>query len=112
MRLKAYVVFLYGLLLLIGGIIGHVKANSLASLIMGITFSILAIASAYALWKNKAIGDLSAKIISLVLAAFFVYRYLLTEKFMPAGLMVLLSVAVFAILISVKKCKECRNKNA
>lgn len=103
MKTKSYAVYIYAILLLIGGIIGYIKASSLPSLIMGTLFALLAGASATAMYKNKDAGRISAILLSLVLTAFFCYRFVITQKFMPAGLMVIISLVVVGILYERKK---------
>lgn len=107
--MQAAVIFIYGLLLLVGGLIGHLKANSLPSLIMGTTFAILAIASAYAIFKGYISGTISALVISLILSLFFFYRLIATQRFMPSGLMAVISVMVLAYLIYTLKKTQKRS---
>jgi uncharacterized membrane protein (UPF0136 family) len=97
-----YIVALYGLLILVGGIIGHIKAGSTASLVMGVVFGLLLLLSSGAMFSKKYFkkGVYSALILTLILDAFFTYRYLATMKFMPSGLLVLISLGVIVSLIT------------
>lgn len=97
-----YIVALYGLLILVGGIIGHIKAGSTASLVMGVVFGLLLLLSSGAMFSKKYFkkGVYSTLILTLILDAFFTYRYLATMKFMPSGLLVLVSLGVIASLIA------------
>jgi uncharacterized membrane protein (UPF0136 family) len=106
MKIRAGIVCLYGLLLLIGGMIGYLKAGSMASLIMGGAFALLTIASALAIGKNYKLGYYSALILSVILTLFFTFRFVKSENFMPSGLMAALSLIVIMVLLS-KPCKQC-----
>lgn len=110
MKLPAAIAFIYGILLLIGGIMGHIKANSLPSLIMGTTFAVLIIACAIAMIKESVLGYTCAIVLSVLLTAFFTYRFFLSFKFMPAGLMAIVSIAVALTLLWIKKNPVCRIK--
>ena len=97
-----YIVAFYGLLILIGGIIGHIKAGSNASLVMGIVFGLLLLLSSGGMFSKKYFKKsiYSALILTLILDAFFTYRFLATMKFMPPGLLALVSLGVMASLIT------------
>ncbi|MBA3958144.1 MAG: TMEM14 family protein [Parachlamydiaceae bacterium] len=103
MNYPALIVFVYGVLLLIGGIIGHLKANSMASLIAGTVFAVLTMASAVAIHKESTVGYYIAMGLSAFLTLFFAYRFSLSYNFMPSGLMTFLSLAVFLILFFTRK---------
>ncbi len=100
MKKKASLTLIYALLILIGGIIGHIKAGSAASLIMGIVFSILLLASSIGMMYSSVIAYFSSIIISTILTFFFLYRFMLTQKMMPAGVMAIISVIVLLALIA------------
>lgn len=91
MKQNAILVGCYALLVLCGGITGYVMANSLASLIMSSVFTVLLLVSAYLTWKNSSFGYLSASALVLLLTLFFGFRFFLTFKFAPAGIMMVLS---------------------
>jgi uncharacterized membrane protein (UPF0136 family) len=83
----------FGLLTLAGGIMGYVKANSMASLIAGGVSGILLIAGALMMGSNARPILMGLGLISLVLAVRFVPAFFNTWKIMPAGMMAVLSVA-------------------
>jgi uncharacterized membrane protein (UPF0136 family) len=97
-----YIVALYGILILIGGIIGHIKAGSNASLVMGVVSGLLLLLSSGGMFSKKHFKKsvYSAIILTLILDAFFSYRFLATMKFMPSGLLALVSLGVMASLIT------------
>ncbi len=98
MKVVNWMVFVYGALVLLGGLIGFATAHSLASLIMGVAFATGIITSSLLMFKGKRSGHISALALSGLLSFFFAYRFILTVKFFPAGIMCILSLLVFIVL--------------
>lgn len=90
---------IFGVLTIAGGIIGYVKAGSTPSIIAGSVTGVLLIVAALLLPQHRAIGLVTALVISLVLAAQFVPKFLRTGRMMPAGLMSILSVIGLVVAI-------------
>src|ERR1041384_5193088 len=84
--------FVFGALSIVGGLIGFLKAKSKASLIAGGISGVLLIVAAMLLKSNVTAGLVLGGIISLALAGRFVPALLKGGKFMPAGMMAILSV--------------------
>ena len=101
---KIYFV-LFGILTIAGGIVGYVKAGSVASIIAGSITGVLLLVAAFLLPQHRGVGLATALVISLVLAGQFVPKFLQTGRAMPAGMMSILSVigVVTAIVALVKK---------
>lgn len=95
----------FGVLTIAGGIVGYVKAGSMASIIAGSITGILLLVAAFLLPEHRAIGLATAFIISLLLAAQFAPKFIRTGRVMPAGMMAILSVIglIAAIVAWVKK---------
>jgi len=95
----------FGVLTIAGGIVGYAKAGSVASIVAGSITGILLLVAAFLLPQHRAIGLATAFIISLLLAAQFVPKFIRTGRVMPAGMMAILSVIglVAAIVAWVKK---------
>lgn len=95
----------FGLLTIAGGIIGYVKAGSVVSIIAGSITGILLLVAAFLLPEHRAAGLATALIVSLLLAAQFVPKFLRTGKVMPAGMMSVLSVIgiIAAIVVWIRK---------
>jgi uncharacterized membrane protein (UPF0136 family) len=87
------VLWVYIALLILGGVIGFVKAGSRVSLISSVVFAVaLALFAAGILpWK------FGADVLLVVLLVVFAARYLKVKKFMPAGLMIVLTLAALAL---------------
>jgi uncharacterized membrane protein (UPF0136 family) len=96
---------IFGLLTIVGGIIGYVKAGSVASIIAGAITGILLIVAAFLLPEHRVAGLATALIVSLLLAGQFAPKFFRTGKIMPAGVMSVLSVIgiVAAIVAWVRK---------
>lgn len=88
-----YVAFAYAAIVAIGGIIGFLKAGSVPSLVAGVGSGLLAGLGAQKVSANPRNVHLLLAT-SALLAVFMGVRYSRTQKFMPAGLVSLLSVAV------------------
>ncbi len=98
MNLPIVATSLYGILLLFGGIMGYVSAKSKPSLISGVVSGLLLLTSGILQWQQISTGLILAQIVTLVLAIVFAMRLWKTRKFMPAGLMLVLSAAMLVIL--------------
>jgi uncharacterized membrane protein (UPF0136 family) len=90
----------YAALLVVGGLIGFLKAKSRPSLIAGVTSAILATLSAVAMSFDFRVGCALGALLAVSLAVFFGARLRRTRKWMPAGLMLIVSqvVAVFLLV--------------
>ena len=95
----------FGALTIVGGIVGYVKAGSVASIIAGSITGVLLLVAAFLLPEHRVVGLATALIVSLLLAAQFIPKLLRTGRVMPAGIMSLLSVIgiIVAIVAWVKK---------
>ncbi len=89
--------YIYGILLIVGGAMGYVKAKSVPSLVAGLVCGFIALLLGYRYTWHFA--PLSALILSLVLIFIMGRRYLNTRKAMPALLIVVLSLVVAIVQI-------------
>ena len=95
----------FGLLTIVGGVMGYAKAGSAASIIAGSISGILLLVAAFLLPQQLAVGLALAAVISIALAGRFVPAFIKTGHVMPAGLMSVLSVIgiIMAIVAWMKK---------
>jgi uncharacterized membrane protein (UPF0136 family) len=95
----------FGLLTIAGGVVGYVKAGSVASIIAGSITGVLLLVAAFLMPEHRAAGLATALIVSLLLAAQFVPKFIRTSRVMPAGMMSVLSVIgiIVAIVAWVRK---------
>ena len=91
--------YIYGILLIVGGAMGYIKAKSVPSLVAGLVCGFIALLLGYRYTWHFA--PLSALILSLVLIFIMGRRYLNTRKAMPALLIVVLSVVVAVVQVYV-----------
>jgi uncharacterized membrane protein (UPF0136 family) len=94
----AIILNIYGVLLLVGGVMGYVKAKSSMSLIMGIVTGILVLAGVYLSHQNFKLGFGIVTATSLLLIGVFSMRFIKTKAFMPSGM--LLAMSLIAAVIS------------
>src|SRR5947208_7598247 len=101
---KIYFV-IFGILTVVGGVVGYIKAGSVASIIAGSITGVLLLVAAFLLPEHRAIGLATALIVSLLLAAQFVPKFLRTGRVVPAGMMSILSaIGIIAVIVAwVKK---------
>ena len=95
----------FGILTIAGGVVGYVKAGSMASIVAGGITGVLLLVGAFLLPEYRIVGLATACIVSLLLAAQFVPKFLRTGRVMPAGMMSILSVIgiIVAIVAWLKK---------
>jgi uncharacterized membrane protein (UPF0136 family) len=87
------ILWIYIVLLVVGGLIGYFKAKSPVSLIMSVLFAVaLSLCAAGIIFK-----DYVADIFLAALLVVFAIRLAKTKKFMPAGLMLVLTLITLAL---------------
>ena len=95
----AIIVLVYGILVLVGGVMGWVKAKSRPSLISGIVFGVALIVLGYGINQGHASDVWVAIAMAGLLTVIMGVRVAKTMKFMPAGLLTIVSAAVVAALL-------------
>ncbi len=98
-QIAVFIIPVYALIVIFGGIFGYLKAKSKMSLISGLVSGVALLAN-WLLAESIAVKLGMATAIAAVLSITFIIRFVRTRKFMPAGLMMLLSLAatiVFAL---------------
>ena len=87
------VLWIYIVLLVIGGLIGFLKSKSQVSLIMSVSFAAaLSLCAADIIFKSYV-----ADILLAALLVVFAMRVVQTKKFMPGGLMLIVTIAALAL---------------
>ena len=100
MQKKSLIIFIYAVLVLGGGLIGYAVAGSIASIVASSAFATILFITGYLVSiGNKLAYDLTLFVI-LFLTAFFGYRFFLSYKMMPGGVMSLISALTFGYLIA------------
>ncbi len=98
----ALLVFIYAALTMVGGIFGFVKAGSLPSLISGLVSGLLLLAAGYGLLRGQSWGLPLALVLTTAILIFFGIRFAQGHVFMPAGLMVILSLLTLAGVLLIR----------
>lgn len=92
-------ILVYAVLVGVGGVMGFVKAQSKASLISGVVSAILLAACYLITSPERQIGLLLAAVVSILLLVVFSIRLAKTKKFMPSGMMLVMSLIEAAVLL-------------
>src|SRR5438876_8979699 len=87
------VLWIYIIVLVIGGLIGFLKAKSKVSLIMSVAFAAALSLCAAGIIFQPYVAD----ILLAALLVVFAVRLVKTKKFMPAGLMLVMTVVALAL---------------
>jgi uncharacterized membrane protein (UPF0136 family) len=96
------VLWIYIVLLLAGGLIGFFKAGSKISLISSVAFAVaLAVLAVPGIFERKFAHG-AANVLLATLLVVFTLRLVKTKKFMPSGLMLVLT-ALMLVLLNVFK---------
>jgi uncharacterized membrane protein (UPF0136 family) len=91
--------FIYGILTLIGGIVGYLKAKSRPSLISGLISGLLLIGAAILQFQGILWAKWLAIAVTALLIAVFLFRWRKTQKIIPAGVMVIVGVACLIVML-------------
>ncbi len=96
---------IFGILTIVGGVIGYASKGSMASIVAGSISGILLLVGAYLLPNNATAGLAIAGIVSILLAGRFIPAFMKTGDFMPSGMMAILSAigVVMAIAAFMKR---------
>ena len=90
--MAVWLILVFAVVMLGGGVAGYKAAGSRASLISGIASAVLLAAAFFVAQSNPGRGLALAAGLSAILAIVFALRVWKTRKFMPAGMLLLLSV--------------------
>lgn len=96
------VLWVYIVLLLVGGLIGFFKGKSKVSLITSAVFAAILIMTTLRNVFQPGVALTVANVTLVVLLLVFAMRLGKTRKFMPSGLILVATVAVLALLNLVK----------
>lgn len=88
-----------------GGMMGFTQAHSYPSLIAATLSAILLLMGAIGMFRKSMLAYTLVVFVHLLLTLFFTYRYAITTKFMPAGLMIILSASSLIFILAKGKKK-------
>jgi uncharacterized membrane protein (UPF0136 family) len=92
------VIWIYIVLLIVGGLMGFIKGKSKISLITSTIFAVILALVALGKITPAYIAEI---VVALVLVV-FVARFIRTKKIMPAGMMMVVSLIVLILLLTAK----------
>jgi uncharacterized membrane protein (UPF0136 family) len=97
---------IYAALLIAGGWIGFLKAKSRPSLIAGHISGAIILIAMFLIFTEKGTkaGCILATATALALSIFFGKRFAKSRKFMPGGLMAVVSAGVFLLFLLANPC--------
>lgn len=87
------ILWVYIVLLFIGGLIGYLKAGSKISLITSAVFAAILILCDIGFISEPHFAD----IVLVILLVFFAYRLTKSKRFMPNGMMAILTLATLVL---------------
>ncbi|NUN64975.1 hypothetical protein HCU40_09455 [Pseudanabaena biceps] len=90
---------IYGVVAIVGGLMGFTKSQSQASLISGSISGLGLIVAGIAVAQNQEWGKIAGMAIVALLIIVFIVRLIKTKKFIPAGLMLLGGITTLGIAI-------------
>ena len=93
------IVLLYSILVFVGGFMGFALKGSLPSLAMGSLFGLSLLLTSVFILTYRKWGIYTAFGLIFLLAAFFSYRFVLTQVFFPAGMMLILTSLTIILLV-------------
>lgn len=106
MDIASIILLVYGVLVLGGGLMGWVKARSTPSLVAGLAFGAALIVDAFLFNAQPYIAAVLALVLPGLLAAIMGVRFAKSKKFMPAGVIAVLSlVALVLVWITMRSLK-------
>ena len=97
MHNTAIEIWVYGVMMMLGGVIGFVKVGSKASLISGVGMGLALLASGFGVWSGSYNSIVVAEVIATLLVVLFAIRFAKTRRFMPAGMLAILSVVAVVV---------------
>lgn len=106
-NLVANLYYVYALVLVGGGAMGSMVSKKPSSLIGSSVFGAIAVAAAVVARTNPRLGLIIGLVDTVLVTGFFIYRYMETQKAMPAfpsiGISVILAVLTVMALAGLNK---------
>lgn len=96
-QIATWSILIYALVVLLGGVMGYLKAKSQASLVSGLGSGIGLLVAWFVCRQIPLAGLGLATLIALMLLVVFIMRFSRTRAFMPSGMMMVLSLAATVI---------------
>lgn len=102
MRLAAATLLIYSALILGAGLVAYLASESMASLIAAVVVSFLLLYLAFRAFRGSVRAGYVSGVFTFLLAIYFAYRFLATERFIPSGGLLIVSfIALFGVILGV-----------
>jgi len=102
MKLAAIALLIYSALVLGGGLVAFVSLKSMGSLVASVIMSVILLYLSYRVFKGALPAGYLGGVFTFLLAIYFAYRFIATERFVPNGILLIVSfAALFAVTLGV-----------
>ncbi|HEY9796893.1 MAG TPA: TMEM14 family protein [Leptolyngbyaceae cyanobacterium] len=98
-QIATWSILIYALVVLLGGVMGYLKAKSQVSLLAGVGSGVALLVAWFVCRQIPLAGLGIATLIGLILFVVFVMRFSRTRAFMPAGLMMVFSLVATVVFL-------------
>lgn len=99
MNITVLWVFLFGIVTLVGGVIGYTQAGSVASIVAGSISGIILLICAGGISKGNNLAAVGALVIALLLGGRFMVTLVKNFKLMPDLVMVMFSLITILVVV-------------
>lgn len=99
MNSAVFALAVFGAFTIIGGLIGYFKAQSVVSLIAGVTSGLVLLVSAYGVSKNVKPALMVGFLVSVMLGVRFLMTWLQNQRVMPDLIVVVLSMVTLICVL-------------
>ncbi len=113
-KLSALLAWIFGGLIILGGIVGYIQAGSLVSVGAGFAFGVLMLASGTMIYRGTLHGRRLGVGTSALLTAVFCMRFVKTLAWIPSGALAILALTttVGLVLLRPRQGREIRVKTS
>ena len=98
-QIATWSILIYGVLVLLGGVMGYLKVKIKMSRYSGVGSGVALLVAWFVSLQNPPLGLGIAAAIGVALFGVFVKRFTVTRAFMPAGMMMVFSLAATALFV-------------
>jgi len=102
MKLAAATLLIYTVLILGGGFVAYFSGESIFPLVSAVVLSVVLISLAYRAFIGSVPAGYLGGVLTLLLAIYFAYRFIATERLVPNGVLLIISfIALFGVTLGV-----------
>ena len=102
MKLAATALFVYSLLVLGGGVFAYVAVRSAASLVFAAILTVAFLSLGCLAFRGTLTAGYLGGGLTFLQAIYFAYRFIATERFIPSGVLLIISfIVLLAVMLGV-----------